>query len=144
MFTVKSSDHFTPLPLRMPKIVCRFFLYKDKKFSKTLDLKTDKSPGPHNIHPRVIFETKLEIYKPLTILYNRSLQMGSVPDTWKQSIVSVLHKKGNKHCIENYRPISLTCIICKVLESIIRDKVMTYIVENHLLSDYQFGLIYNY
>jgi len=56
-------------------------------------------------------------------------------------MITVLHKKGGKDSIENYRPISLTCICCKIMESIIRDKIMYHFMSNSLFSDKQFGFI---
>src|SRR6266516_6667068 len=50
-------------------------------------------------------------------------------------------KKGKKDCINNYRPISLTCICCKLMESLIRDLVMNHILVNNLFSDKQYGFI---
>ena len=59
----------------------------------------------------------------------------------EKSTVTVLHKKGRKDSIENYRPISLTCILCKVMESIISDYIMTYFFEYDLFSKFQYGFI---
>ena len=55
--------------------------------------------------------------------------------------MSVIHKKGKKDRIENYRPISLTCLACKIMESIIRDYLMNYFIENNLFSQSQYGFI---
>jgi len=69
------------------------------------------------------------------------MNLGVVPDEWKTSVVSVLHKKGKKDCVENYRPISLTCICCKLMESVVRDLVMNYFLINNLFSNNQYGFI---
>ena len=66
---------------------------------------------------------------------------GILPDEWKTSTVSVLFKKGKKDSIENYRPISLTCICCKIMESVVRDHVMEYFSVNNLFSNKQYGFI---
>jgi len=104
-------------------------------------LKLNKSPGPDLLHPRVLYEVRNELVGPLTCLFNKSMSLGVLPDEWKTSIVSVLHKKGKKDCIENYRPISLTCICCKIMESIIRDIVMNHFLINNLFNDKQYGFI---
>src|SRR6188508_943641 len=104
-------------------------------------LKVDKSPGPDLIHPKVLYELRYELCEPLAVLFNCSLKLGFIPDMWKSSIVKVIFKKGAKDSISNYRPISLTCIVCKILESIIRDRLMEYMKQNSLFSDYQFGFI---
>ena len=59
------------------------------------------------------------------MLFNRSLEKKQIPDIWKCANISPIYKKGRKDEVNNYRPVSLTCILCKIglLESIIRDKV---------------------
>ena len=48
-------------------------------------------------------------------------------------------KKGNKECASNYRPISLTSVVCKMLEAILRDRIMAHLEANSLLSPHQHG-----
>ena len=50
-------------------------------------------------------------------------------------------RKGRKDKVNNYRPVSLTCILCKILESIIRDKVMEHFISNKLFTNRQFGFL---
>ena len=56
----------------------------------------------------------------------------------EQANVSAICKNGNKHDPGNYIPITLTCILCKVIKSIIKDAMMDYFLEKHLLSQKQF------
>ena len=109
--------------------------------NKLLKLKTNKSPGPDKIHPRVLHEMTPKITIPLTIIFNTSLRTMSLPSEWKKASVSAIFKKGNKSPPKNYRPVSLTAILCKVLESIIRDSVIKHMRDNELFSDRQFGFI---
>ena len=82
------------------------------------------------------------IAEPLTFIYNLSLKLGKIPLEWKNAIVTPIFKnKGSKHDPSNYRPISLTCIACRIMESIIRDSMMKYLRTNVLLSDMQYGFI---
>ena len=106
-----------------------------------LKLKTDKSPGPDNIHPRILKETADSISYSLYTLFNLSLNHELIPNDWQCSIVIAIHKKGNKSLTSNYRPISLTCISCKIMESIIRNHIMEYFHTNNLFSSKQFGFI---
>ena len=46
-----------------------------------------------------------------------------------------IYKKGRKDEVNNYRPVILTCILCKVVESIVRDKVMDHFVKNKLFAN---------
>ena len=104
---------------------------------KLLKLKIDKSPGPDAIHPRLLKELAEEVSPALACIYNTSLKIGSLPDDWKTAQVKAIYKKGAKKEPKNYRPVSLTCIACKVMESIIRD----HMVRNHILSDRQYGFV---
>ena len=65
----------------------------------------------------------------------------SLPNIWKTANVSSIFKKGDRSDPSNYRPISLNCVACKIMESIIKDVVMTYLLENNLLSNCQFGFV---
>ena len=78
---------------------------------------------------------------PLTKLFIQSLKQGVLPDDWKMSTVTPVFKKGRKDSVENYRPISLTCISCKLMESVIRNKLMDYFLMNNLFSSKQYGFI---
>ena len=61
------------------------------------------------------------------------------PSAWKLATVTGIFKnKGNKHDPSNYRPISLTSIACRILESI---SIMGYLKTNSILSDKQFGFL---
>ena len=102
-------------------------------------LKTNKSPGPDTIYPRVLKEAKNEMIKPLTTLFNTSLQSGTVPVDWKLANVTPIFKKGSKSLPSNYRPISLTSVVCKMLETLIRDKLVNHLEENKLIRDTQHG-----
>ena len=93
------------------------------------------------MHPRILYEIRDVIAAPLTFLFNLSMTSATLPSEGKTSTISVLHKKGNRHCIENYRPISLTCICCKIMESIVRDFTMNFFTLNKLFSDSQYGYI---
>ena len=109
-----------------------------KKLEK---LNVTKSPGPDNIHPRVLKELAACLAKPLLIIFKTSLRTGRLPREWKLAKVSAVFKKGAKKDCNNYRPISLTCIICKVMESIIRDAIVDHMKTNKLFSKMQYGFI---
>ena len=108
---------------------------------KLSELNVNKSFGPDLVHPRVLYELRCVIVGPLTNIFNDSLHSGIIPNDWKNSNVTVIFKKGKKDCVENYRPISLTCISCKIMESIIRDYIMSYFKVQNLFSNFQYGFI---
>ena len=82
-----------------------------------------KSVGPDDIHPRILKELAHELYRPLTHIFRTSMATGIVPDAWKTANVVPIFKKGSKTSPENYRPVSLTSHLGKLLEKIIRKKL---------------------
>ena len=106
-------------------------------------LSPGKASGPDDINPRILRETASTIAKPLTIIFNKSIQTGTLPSQWTQANVTAIHKKGEKSRAENYRPISLTSVPCKILESLIRRRVTTHMKENQLFTPSQYGFVEN-
>ena len=104
-------------------------------------LDTSKSTGPDDIHPRVLREAKEAIAVPLTHIFQESLNSGSLPRDWKIAYISAIHKKGPKNLAENYRPVSLTSIVVKTLERIIRAAITAHMRTHSLFSPKQFGFI---
>lgn len=102
-------------------------------------LNVNKSPGPDGLHPRILKELSNELSLPLTALFNKSLTSGKLPSQWKSAEVRPIFKKGNKSEAGNYRPVSLTSIVCKIFEGFIRDAILNHLNDNNLLSDHQFG-----
>ena len=82
-----------------------------------------------------------EIAPPVALIFNKSIAEGKLPSEWKEAFISSIYKKGSKNLAENYRPISLTSILCKVLESQVRELVLSHLKENKLLSSKQYGFI---
>ena len=71
------------------------------------------------------------------IVFSRLLQEGAVPDIWKTANVCPVFKKGSKGDPGNYRPISLTCIICKIMEGLVRVTMIGFLVSNNLICSAQ-------
>ena len=68
-----------------------------------------------------------------------SFTLSSIPDIWRIAIITPIFKKGLASDVSNYRPISLTCIVCKVMESIVRDQMLTYLLTNDLITSQNMG-----
>ena len=104
-------------------------------------LNPNKSPGPDGFHPRILKELAQELAQPLAVIFQKSLHEGVLPVDWKEAQVTPLFKKGEKDVPGNYRPVSLTSVVCKVLESIVRERVMGHLTANNLLSGCQHGFV---
>ena len=114
---------------------------RDSVISLLNKLKTDTSPGPDQIHPKILYEIRNEIVEPLTYIFNKSLSESELPSDWKNATVVPIFKKGKKNLASNYRPISLTSVICKLLEKFVRNKLLDHLIQNNLICDEQFGFI---
>lgn len=108
---------------------------------KLLDLRTSSSPGPDGVHPRVLKELAAPLSSPIRELFKKSLEEGQVPEDWKQGEVVPIHKGGRKQDPSNYRPVSLTSVLSKVMESIIRDRLVEHLKESEKLTDAQHGFL---
>ena len=86
-------------------------------------------------------ECAQEIYLPLSEIFQRSISTGDVPNDWKNANITCIFKKGNKQEPGNYQPVSLTSVLCKLLESNIKEEVMNHFSRHNLLSDSQFGFL---
>jgi hypothetical protein len=102
-------------------------------------MNTSKSQGPDELNPKLLSELQNELCKPLTCLFNMSIQTGVVPQDWRDASVAPLHKKGSKNNSENYRPVSLTSIISKLLESLVKDSIVKHLDKYSLIHNSQHG-----
>ena len=107
--------------------------------SRLEKLNTNKSCGPDDIHPRLLQETAKAVSIPLEIIFNLSLNSGKCPTDWRTANVTPIHKKGSRTDPGNYRPVSLTSQVCKVLEAIVRKHIIEHLESNDILSDKQHG-----
>ncbi|CAG2214545.1 unnamed protein product [Mytilus edulis] len=146
----KTRDVFTnepqgniPEPKHIPldKNIEELNIGTDLVLTHLQKIKTDKSAGPDNLHPRLLFEVKEGIAEPLGIIFSQSLIQKVVPKDWKSALVSAIFQKGNKSQAKNYRPVSLTSVVCKIMEKIIREHIISYMKENKLFSNKQYGFI---
>jgi hypothetical protein len=114
----------------------------ESEVSKQLSkLSKGKAPGPDDIPPELLKILNVILAEPLARLFNQSLREGKLPVDWKTATIKPIHKGGNKSVPANYRPVSLTSSVLKVLERLIRDKVAFHLTENRLLSASQHGFM---
>ena len=104
-----------------------------------LQLKTNKAPGYDDIGNVLIKHIIYSIMDPLLFLLNFSLQSGQVPSKMKLAKVTPIFKKGDKLCVNNYRPISLLTSLSKILEKIIYSRTITFLQKHDIISNSQFG-----
>ena len=86
-------------------------------------------------------ETVEQISTPLARVFNLSLKEGVVPFEWKEANILPLFRKGSRNKSENYRPVSLTTVIFKLLEKLIKDHMVDFLVRHKLLNSSQHGFL---
>lgn len=106
-----------------------------------LNLDQSKSMGPDGVHPKLLatMAKNENFVEAITLLFQNCYFSGKMPFVWKTANVTALHKKGSKTDPCNYRPISLTCILCKVYESIIRSHIFQHVSQQ--ISKLQHGFM---
>ena len=142
VFTKENNDN---TPTVLPTKVRSDFQFKsiteEEILKKLKKFKINKSPGPDNCHPRILKEVSESLVAPLCIIFNQSLDLAQVPKEWKIANVTPIFKKGERCQPKNYRPVSLTSILCKLLESCLRDQILYYMKSHNLFDDNQHGFL---
>ncbi|RVE49051.1 hypothetical protein evm_006297 [Chilo suppressalis] len=116
------------------------FKIRQSEVRKTLrNLDVHKASGPDGIPAIVLRSCAPELTPVLTRLFQLSLATGKVPSSWKLANVQPVPKKGSRTDPANYRPISITSILCKSMERILNHRLLAYLESNDLLSDRQYG-----
>ena len=142
-FTREDLQNVPAVDVRNPVSFLSSIVISEDDVRKVLkNLQPDKSPGPDNIHPRILKECANELAVPLTTLFRNTMELSKLPREWKDANVTPVYKKGPKSSANNYRPISLTSVCCKVLEKLIRDAVLDHMLQNKFLSDKQHGFVH--
>ena len=102
-------------------------------------INSNKAKGPDAIHGKILKFCAASLAYPLSVIYRISYNTGSIPREWKLANVVPIHKKGRKEDIENYRPISLTCLVMKTFERLLKDKIL--LLTHHMLDERQHGFL---
>ena len=143
--SVLTTEDMSNIPNILPsnrsngKFVTNLVIEESQVKEKLSNLNPNKSLGPDKLYPRVLKELSDELAGPLAILFNMSIENSTLPKDWKLAEITAIFKKGNKMSPNNYRPISLTCILCKVLESFVRDVVQDHMESLKLYCKCQHG-----
>ena len=104
-------------------------------------LKTNSAAGPDGLPPIFYHHTAQTLAFPLSILFRTLIDTHSIPDEWRTAIITPKFKKGSPSDPANYRPISLTCTCCKILESIITSQVLQFLQDHNFITKHQHGFI---
>ena len=143
-FNGQFSDVFTkseykqvPLMDRSAPFMHDIVVTKEGVTKLLKDINPSKALGPDELHPRVLKELAMKLGLVFAHLFQQSIGTGEIPKEWSLANICPLFKKGDRSLAHNYRPVSLTCIPCKLLEHIVCSNIMAPLDEHELLSDRQ-------
>ena len=102
-------------------------------------LQPNKAAGPDKISPMILRELRNEICNIIQVIFNKSLDTGKLPSQWLDANISPIYKKGDRSLPSNYRPISLTCVLCKVMEHIVTSQLVKHFNKHNILYELQHG-----
>ena len=102
-------------------------------------LNSNQASGPDEIPARMLHDYADEISPMLSHIFQQSYASGTLPKDWTNARVVGIYKKGKKSTPSNYRPVSLTCICCKVMEHIVLSHIAKHLATNKIIIDNQHG-----
>ena len=100
-------------------------------------LNPSKALGPDELHPRVLKVLASELGPVFAHLIQQSIDLGEIPKEWSLANICPLFKKADRSLACNYRPVSSTCVPCKLLEHIVCCNIVSHLDHHKLLSDRQ-------
>jgi len=104
-------------------------------------IKPKTSSGPDGLPAIALKNLRSCLACPLSELFTSFMSVGKVPSEWKSAIVTPIYKKGQPSACSNYRPISLTCTVCKIMERVIVLELSRYLRVNDLITSEQHGFL---
>ena len=141
IFTIEDLSNIPDMPSINVEVVLSDMDISPKTVrDKLKKLNQNKSPGHDNWHPYTLNELADVISVPLSILYNKSLREGA-HKSWLKAVITPIFKKGKKDESSNYRPVSITSVISKIMESIVRDRIVEHLMKNSILANDQHGFV---
>jgi hypothetical protein len=115
------------------------FTYQELEYALK-QVRVKSAPGPDDLNNKILKNLQAHSKQFLLIILNKSFLENSIPSSWKKAKITMVPKKNNDaHNINNYRPISLTNCLVKLLERLIKNRLTEFLDSNKLLSDYQSG-----
>ena len=112
---------------------------KQKIYKLLEKLDVRKAMGPDGVSAWTLRECREQLVEPIWDVINTSLKEGTVPKQWKRANIVPIYKGGKKTEPQNYRPVSLTSVVGKICEIIIKEKWVEYLEKNEIINNCQFG-----
>jgi hypothetical protein len=104
-------------------------------------LKAKSKGGPDGLPPIFLKSCSEQLAAPLAYVFSQCLEFSYLPPDWLRAYITPVFKKGDPSCPLNYRPIALTCTICKIMEVVVKDQLLNYLLQHKLISKQQHGFL---
>ena len=141
VFVREPDDEIPVLEHRTAVMMPDISITREDVVDEIKSINKDKSCGPDEIEIKMLQELIDFVADPIANLLKKSFDQGALPNDWREAIVTPVFKKGAKNIAVNYRPISLTSILCKILESIIKKQIVKHFIDEKLFANEQHGFI---
>lgn len=149
-FARSFSSHFTTEPRgnlptassdRVANSVGTVTFTPDLLKSLLTKLNPSTAPGPDLIESRTMKLCCEGVALPLSMIMTASFRQHTLPKSWLSGVITPIYKKGNRLDASNYRPITLTSVVCKLMERVVKEDILRFAMENNLLPKDQHGFI---
>ena len=148
--SVFTREDISSLPIPYAKFqevksdyVGQLIVTREMLAKKIKTMKVNKPLGVDGMPPKLLMETVEQISIPIARVFNLSLKEGVVPFKWKETNIIPLFKKGSRNKSENYRSVSLTSVFDKLLERLIKDHVVDFLIRHTLLNPSESDIMLN-
>ena len=137
MRTIEILEIAYTVHITLPLIDCLFLSRVLRKFLS--QIQPSKAAAPDAIPCRLLKELATELTPVLTLVFRQSLESGTLPSIWTTAFVTPVFKKGNRNEAENYRPVSLMCVTCKIFEHVICKHILNHLDRYQILTPLNHG-----
>ena len=136
------SHVFPSIAPRTDKLFCELSIDEEAVMSCLKNLDISKATGPDGVQCLVLKHYAATLTYPISLIFKKSLKDGCLPQSWKlANVVPVFKNKGQRSDPTQYRPISLLSNVGKIVEKLVNDQIVKFLLSNELITNKQFGFL---
>ena len=139
VFTIDLLNNVPQLGQFQGNILDTFNYSTEEVQEKLHHLNIYKSTELDMLHPRILCALEDKLARSPTHIFNNSVETGIIPEDWKSAKVTAIQERGSWQETGKYLPISLTSVVCKTMERLVRGRLITHLEMNNLIGYSQHG-----
>jgi len=139
VFTIDTSTELPDTPRRSKSKIPPLVITVKGTQKLLAGINTTKAQGPDMMSNTILKNCAEQLAPGLQRIFQCSIDSGKLPSDWLHAFITPVFKKGDRHQAVNYRPVSLTCVSCKILEHIICKHIMDHLEKNKILTSLNHG-----